>query len=241
MTIDDEFVDASEYYKGIAEGHDSICIRVAAFCMAYLLALSKDVFSFLRKPSNWLPSLAFIFLPAQICFYIAATYGPWELLNTIKFGSAEVQPHNWEMWRFLTSSLTHRDWEHLIGNCFYQLTVFFWVQADLGATWRMLVVCVLTAWGGQTFNLMRMTTHGASVGSSHMGYGVASAELTFLILNWPTTRWAYTKMAYLLGITVPEIKYVFMPHIIAQADDIGHTPHAGSQVIGLLVGAAISE
>eukprot|EP01083_Nonionella_stella_P214387 772525_1 len=106
MGIAEDWSDIMGFFKGIAEGHDSICVRILAFFMAGVFEFIKDIFYYLRKPSNWLPTLAFILLPVQICFYIAATYGPWELRKTIGYVAADVRPPNYDMWRFLTGSLT---------------------------------------------------------------------------------------------------------------------------------------
>eukprot|EP01083_Nonionella_stella_P260495 888137_1 len=208
--------------------------RIISNISIAVLSFVKDTIEYVLQ-MKFIRTITFWYIVVQWGCHIASVSDERHL-NDILYMSPEVQPPNWELWRFVSKAIVHGRWGHLISNNMCQLVVFFSVEEDFGSSWRMFVVVVATAWGGSAWNLI--CTSGDSVGASGVCYGVAAAGLSFMLLNWPTTRHKWWKM-FVLGLSCREFAYLLDPRNEI-SHGIAHSAHNGSQIIGFLIGGALA-
>eukprot|EP01083_Nonionella_stella_P019385 53887_1 len=180
-----------------------------------------------------------IYILIQIGFHILSVEQPvsMEAVRSAVQMQATVRPPDWQVWRFVSLVLAHVNWAHLFKNVF-ALIVISWIESDFGAVWRMVVVCVTTAWGASAFWFIfdprRMTAN--SVGSSGSVYGLYGAALSFVLLNMPTVN----RKGWKLGLVM-----VYRPmtttYSIMYGEKLAFLPHLGGWLVGVLVGAAVSR
>eukprot|EP01083_Nonionella_stella_P221445 791135_1 len=181
-----------------------------------------------KKSHNHCTTLQSIRIPAKA--------GVWStgIVYALECNYSKIRGPNWQVWRLLTSVLTHNSWKHLFTNCFSQILTAFWLEAELGAAWRMAVVCVASEFGCSALCLIMYPPTSGSVGSSGACYGFEGAGLSLVVLNWPTTKLKWLKLAIVM--LRPSVATIYS---LSYNLNIAHYAHLGGWLTGIYVGAAV--
>ncbi len=156
---------------------------------------------------------------------------PW----TLRYMGGKWQP--WivegQVWRFITPIFLHSGLLHLVSNIFFQLR-FGWV---LEARWgipRVVVIYLIAGIGSCAMSCF-CNPGVVTVGASGALFGILSADVTFLALNWRDIPHNMHEAIMLAIIIVLNIILGFI------GSGIDNFAHLGGIIFGLLLGGCIPD
>jgi len=255
---EDGFISIDEIYALVSDKKRSAYIRSSS--KHHRMVEYLKVVAFAKKINKWPPPL---FIPLcsvlQLAFFVL--YEIQITQEKTDYTSDEClifdRDRRTEIWRYVTYSLTHRDFEHVIANMILQLMVGLPLEMVHGAS-RISSIYIFGVLGGSLASYCfdpRVNLLGASGGV----YSLIAAHLSTLILNWNEDSAIIIKRARLsktphavdgklfrvlqllavLTFALLDTAYAFYRRYSGEYSSVSYVAHLVGSVVGLLVGIIV--
>ncbi|CAG9318100.1 unnamed protein product [Blepharisma stoltei] len=191
-------------------------------------------------------SFIFVITVIDIVIYFVTVFYDYDSSNFLEptnhsldeFGAKdpEKMQQDYEMWRWLTPMVLHANLTHITFNMIMQVILGFRLEPTVG-TKRTIIVYVVSGMGGILFSCLVSPTTMA-VGASTSIFGITSAMLAWIIMNWTSLEGDVYRTITLIWLIMILIFNLIMGFASPLVDNWGHF---GGLIVGFGMGYAVFE
>ncbi|KAI6227825.1 EF hand and Peptidase S54 domain containing protein [Aphelenchoides besseyi] len=179
----------------------------------------------------------------QIAVYLYYTFefgGKFSAIGPVPVHSIFIlDPHHKaQIWRFFTYMFIHVGYTHLITNVFVQLLLGLPLEL-VHKLWRLGALYILSVFTGAIL-VMAVDPNVYLGGASGGAYGLLSAHVSNLIINWNEMEWHWIRALVLFVLIFTDVGVaVYQRYFAAVLNRISYVSHIGGFIAGLLLGVVL--
>ncbi|KAI6196673.1 EF hand and Peptidase S54 domain containing protein [Aphelenchoides besseyi] len=175
----------------------------------------------------------------QIAVYLYYTFefgGKFSAIGPVPVHSIFIlDPHHKaQIWRFFTYMFIHVGYTHLITNLLLGLPLEL-----VHKLWRLGALYILSVFTGAIL-VMAVDPNVYLGGASGGAYGLLSAHVSNLIINWNEMEWHWIRALVLFVLIFTDVGVaVYQRYFAAVLNRISYVSHIGGFIAGLLLGVVL--